>query len=42
MSKKKLSIIIIGIVICVAALSAILIMVKGKDNRHWQKQWGNR
>ena len=33
MSKKKLSIIIIGVVICVAALSAVLVMVKGKKEK---------
>ena len=33
MSKKKLSIIIIGAVICVAALSAVLVMVKGKKEK---------
>lgn len=33
MSKKKLSIIIIGAVICVAALSAALVMVKGKKEK---------
>ncbi len=33
MSKKKLSIIIIGAVICVAALSVVLVMVKGKKEK---------
>ena len=33
MSKKKLSIIIIGVVICVAALSVVLVMVKGKKEK---------
>ena len=33
MSKKKVSIIIIGVVICVAALSAVLVMVKGKKEK---------
>ena len=33
MSKKKLSVIIIGAVICVAALSAVLVMVKGKKEK---------
>lgn len=33
MSKKKLSIIIIGAVICVAALSAVLVIVKGKKEK---------
>lgn len=33
MSKKKLSIIIIGVVICVVALSAALVMVKGKKEK---------
>ena len=33
MSKKKLSIIIIGVVICVAALLAVLVMVKGKKEK---------